>query len=280
VTLRPEDEAPRPDGGPGFSDAVTFAFGDPHEDVFGLARVGTSAEGDSALAVLFHGEDVAAATAERDSHTVRATVDEPLRSWSVAYGEHFALTFTALSLGAEMTPAAPPAALASIAGYEHLCAVAGTVRAGGREHRVRCLGQRSRQWGAPDWQRLELARSIGAWLGHDFGVTLTAVRPAGARGQDEEAVSAWLFEGRDPAVPVGVAEPRMSSTADGEGHQRRAGLELWTGDDEGLPLRAAGEVRCGTTLELGRLRLDCSFFDWRLEGREGVGRYDVLRRVA
>ena len=30
---------------------------------------------------------------------------------------------------------------------------------------------------------------------------------------------------------------------------------------------------------LGRLRLDCAFFTWRMEGRSGVGRYDVLRRV-
>ena len=31
--------------------------------------------------------------------------------------------------------------------------------------------------------------------------------------------------------------------------------------------------------DLGRLRLDCSFFRWRLDGREGVGRYDILRRI-
>ena len=42
---------------------------------------------------------------------------------------------------------------------------------------------------------------------------------------------------------------------------------------------AAGEVVCGTSLDLGRLRLDCAFLRWRMEGREGVGRYDILRRV-
>ena len=36
---------------------------------------------------------------------------------------------------------------------------------------------------------------------------------------------------------------------------------------------------CGTTLDLGRLRLDAAFFRWRMEGRMGVGRYDVLRRA-
>jgi hypothetical protein len=36
----------------------------------------------------------------------------------------------------------------------------------------------------------------------------------------------------------------------------------------------------GTSLDLGRLRLDCAFFRWRSGGREGVGRYDVLRRIS
>jgi hypothetical protein len=36
---------------------------------------------------------------------------------------------------------------------------------------------------------------------------------------------------------------------------------------------------CGTSLELGRLRLDAAFFRWRMGGREGIGRYDVLRRA-
>jgi hypothetical protein len=43
--------------------------------------------------------------------------------------------------------------------------------------------------------------------------------------------------------------------------------------------RLAGQVRCGSTLDLGRLRLDCAFFAWMADGRRGVGRYDVLRRV-
>jgi hypothetical protein len=60
--------------------------------------------------------------------------------------------------------------------------------------------------------------------------------------------------------------------------QRRAGLELWV-DEESHARRAAGEVVCGTSLDLGRLRLDCAFLRWHMEGREGVGRYDILRRV-
>ena len=32
-------------------------------------------------------------------------------------------------------------------------------------------------------------------------------------------------------------------------------------------------------LDLGRLRMDCAFFRWRMEGREGVGRYDVVQKM-
>jgi hypothetical protein len=54
-------------------------------------------------------------------------------------------------------------------------------------------------------------------------------------------------------------------------------MELWLGE-EGYPLRAAGEVICGSSLDLGEVQLDLAFFRWRAEGTEGVGRYDILRR--
>ena len=102
--------------------------------------------------------------------------------------------------------------------------------------------------------------------------------PPPARGSGGEAGAAWLVD--EPGGALAVADPRLSTTYDGAGRQRRAGLELWvTGDDDEFPRRVGGEVACGTSLELGRLRLDCAFFRWRMEGRAGVGRYDVLRRA-
>jgi hypothetical protein len=74
-------------------------------------------------------------------------------------------------------------------------------------------------------------------------------------------------------------EPLLSTTYDADGRQRHAGLEVWPEGDDAVPHRAAGEVLCGTTLDLGRQRLDCAFFEWKMEGRSGVGRYDVLRRT-
>jgi hypothetical protein len=38
-------------------------------------------------------------------------------------------------------------------------------------------------------------------------------------------------------------------------------------------------VVTGSTLELGALRLDVAFFRWHVEGRAGVGRYDVIRHA-
>jgi hypothetical protein len=161
-------------------------------------------------------------------------------------------------------------------GYEQLCHVTGSVSHGGRTHQVRCLGQRGQLWGTPDWSKIQLARTVSAWLGDDRALTLTTVRPAKAKGHLDEAVSGFVFESGEP---VEIFDPRLSTTYDGEQRQRRAGLELWMTEEGDFARRVAGEVLCGTTLDLGEQRLDSAFFAWRMEGREGVGRYDVLRRA-
>ena len=208
---------------------------------------------------------------------MRTTVVEPLRAWTVSFdggeGRGFDLEVTAVSAPAELGEG-----VGGMTGYDHLCRVEGTARTGAGTVRVRGLGQRGRLWGAPDWEKLELTRSVGVWLGEDAGVALQAARPAGARGQDEEACRAFVFDGGPPAGALPVAEPRLSTVSDVDGRQRRAGLELWV-DEEDFPRRAAGELVGGTSLDLGRLRLDCAFLRWRMDGREGTGRYDILRRV-
>jgi hypothetical protein len=144
------------------------------------------------------------------------------------------------------------------------------------------LGQRGHSWGSPDWSRISLARTIGAWMGEDLAVSLAAIRPAGAEHHEDERVAATILD-HDPESDAPrastVLDPRVSTVYDADGRQRAAGLELYL-DEDGFPRRAAGEVVCGTTLDLGRLRLDCAFFRWRMEGRTGFGRYDVLRRAA
>jgi hypothetical protein len=294
------DERARPPAGETFADAVTFAWADAERGWYGLARLGLSSRGASVLAVLFRGAEPVAAVArggievpegadwsELAAGPLRTRVEEPLTRWHVAWeGDEasVALDFEAISPPAELPEGDPAAQLGGMAGYEQVCRVSGTVRFGGEDVPVEGLGQRGHAWGAPDWERLELARTIGAWVDDGDGLALQSVRPSGAAGHDAEAMWAVLLSGGEA---VRVADPRLSTTYDGEGRQRRAGLELWIGDEDeadeddpaAYPVRATGEVLCGSTLDLGGLRLDCAFFRWHIDGREGVGRYDVLRRA-
>jgi hypothetical protein len=165
-------------------------------------------------------------------------------------------------------------------GYEQVCHVQGTVRAGGRELEVDGLGQRGHAWGTTDWSTVGSVRTVSAWMGPDGAIMLQAVRPADAPGHDADEIAAVLVEGAGPgAVIAPVAAPRLSTTYDGDGRHRQAGFELWVSEEDEYPRRAAGEAVCGTTLELGRLRLELAFFLWRMEGRVGLGRYEVLRRA-
>jgi hypothetical protein len=303
--ISPEDEQVHPPEGAGFSESVTFAFGDPGEELYGSARLGLSAGGATALALLFSAGELAASALDAgleiadpswtslSAGDVSASIEEPLGAWTVTYdGDEggFELTFTATAAPLELTPDSRVGKIAGLRGYEQLCTVTGTVTAGGRERRVSCLGQRGHQWGAADWEKLALTRSLSLWFAPDLAVSLAGVRPAKAKAHDAEAVDAWLLhpveEGTETLL---VDDPRLSTTFDGSGRQKRAGLELWLqpetdeDDDEGgggPPVRAAGEVVCGTSLDLGRATLHAAFFRWRMQGAEGVGRYDVLRRDA
>lgn len=297
MTVTAADEAVREAA----TDSVTFAFADASAQLYGLARLGLSrsAEGarqGSALAVLFAGREPVAALAqgavalEEDAGwdalalaALGATVEAPLDRWTATLagggdGPGFALEFSALGDPAALPSDAPAGRLGGMAGYDQPCRVRGTVRAAGREHAIDGLGQRGHAWGDPDWERIELARTVTAWT-DAASATLTAVRPAGAGHHDEEATWAAVWE---PEGLLEIEQGRLSTTYDADGHTRRAGLELWPARDGGeeWARRAAGEVLCGSSIDLGSLRLDCAFFRWHLEGRSGVGRYDILRRAA
>jgi len=299
--IGPEHEAARLDQpvAAGFGDAVTFAFGDAAQGLYGSVRLGLvpgAPVGASGLGLLFGDGELVAVDAiggiELDDADwsalavgdVRATVERPLEAWEVVYdGDDggFELRFEALSAPAELGDGAIGEGAADLHGYEQLCRVTGVARRGEQRVRVDCLGQRGHQWGAPDWEQLVLARTVSAWFADGPGVTLTSVRPAGAPGHGVETVSACLLDGE---TVTAIAEPLLSTTLDGDGRQRRASLELWEQPEDRergrwVAHRAAGEAVCGTTLDLGRLRLECAFFQWRMEGRAGVGRYDVLRRA-
>jgi hypothetical protein len=297
VTIGPQDDAPRPRAGDGFSDALTVAFGDERADLYAVARLGIADGGASGLAIVFHGGEPVAVHAEggvavdapRSWDEVSAAgldteVVEPLRAWRLHYASDEAsldLDLRAVGAIAALDSEHPAARAGGMTGFDQAVRVAGTATVGGRRIAVDGLGQRGHSWGAPDWDRIALARTVGAWLDEELAVALTAIRPAGANHHEDERVAATILE-RDPesgdARATAVAEPRLSTTYDADGRQLAAGLELFV-DEDAIPRRAAGEVVCGTTLDLGRLTLHCAFFRWRMEGRAGIGRYDVLARA-
>jgi hypothetical protein len=285
-----EHERARPaTGGAGFADAVTYGFGDAAADVFGLVRLGLSSDGASLLVVLFAGSEPVltvaegglSVSAETDWASFAAgaaatTVEEPLRRWRVSYeppdGDSLDALFEARSGPAAATPAV--VAAGGMDGYEQLCRVRGRARLGGRAIALDGVGQRGHAWGEPDWSRLALARSISVWGTDGSGALLTAIRSQKAKTHRDETLGAAVVRAGEA---VAVDEPRLSTTYDAHGHQRRAGLELWVRDSDTDAVRVGGIVRCGSSLDLGRLRLDCAFLAWGWEGQTVVGRYDIVR---
>lgn len=278
------DDAPRAPAGSGFSDALTYSFADPAGGRCGVARLGLSEGGASGLVMLFLDGEQPAVEADGEGTTGAGWDDvsaaglatetlEPGGAWALrcAGGVPFDLRFEAVGSALVLPPDTAVGRAGGMEGFDHVCRVSGTVAG----TPFTGMGQRGRSWGSPDWERMRLARTITAWFDDEHAFSALAVRPAKATSHADEAVTAFLLDGR----PLDVSEARLSTTYDAEERQRAAGLELYLGPDEEFPRRMAGEVVAGTSLDLGRLRLDCAFFRWRWDGREGVGRYDVLRRA-
>ncbi len=224
--------------------ALSVAFFDPVSGRHGTARTGTTLLFERGRAdVLPDGPRI-----ERDGEGFRAELEGKL-----------ALRFE---------PIAEAAALGPVTA--HLCAVEGEVA--GRE--LSCLGTVGETAGAPQWQQLDALRSISATFDSEHALLALARRPRGARGHDEELVSAWLL---DAGQPVVAEEARISTVYDGAGRQRSAGLELWLADED-LPRRCAGAVTAGSSLELDGLDVHAAVFHWAMNGREGAGAYELWAR--
>lgn len=118
-------------------------------------------------------------------------------------------------------------------------------------------------------------RSIGIVFSDGGLLALSAVRPRGPAEHGEETVSAVLC-GPDGA-PAEVAETMLSTEYGPDGVQRRATLELWTDDESEQPLRGAGSLISAASVRREGLTSEVAFFRWSLEGREGLGHYEVVR---
>jgi len=157
-------------------------------------------------------------------------------------------------------------------GFDQLCEVRGTVVDGG-EQTVRAVGIRALRGGI-DSSRLDSLRDAYVWFGPDDGLALTALRPARARGHQQDLLVGSVFE---PNGVRTVADPRLSTTYSAGGLPTRAGLELWIEtDDDGTeyPRRAAGEtIGAQIAMSADGFDLHAHAMRWQSRGRDGIGAY-------
>lgn len=230
-------------GTPAGEPAVSLAFFDPERGLSGTVRHG--------LTLIFGGQQDGAAEGADivdAENAYRATLDQ--------------------RLALEFEPLTEPARLGGA--RVRVCRVTGTVE--GR--RLDCLGTAAETLQAPRWEELDAFRAVSALFEPGHAVLAVARRPRGVAGHGHELVSsALLTDGELRAVE----ETRLSTVYDGDGRQRAASLELFL-PGEDFPRRASGEVAAGTTLELPGLLVNVSVFDWRMEGREGAGGYELTVR--
>jgi len=118
-------------------------------------------------------------------------------------------------------------------------------------------------------------RSIGIVFSDGGLLALTSSLPEGGGGIDEEEVTAVLC---DPdGAPLTFEESLLSTEYDEVGVQRRASLELWPNLDEMRPLRGAGSMISAVRVRRQGIDSQIAFFRWSVEGREGLGTYEVAR---
>ena len=224
--------------------ALSIAFFDRERRLHGTARSGAT--------VLFEGS--------RSSVLPRGPeVERTPSGWRARMDDSFSLELETVHAGAELDGVTA-----------HLCEVTGTVGS----TRVRGLGTVGETETPPAWDELDALRSISAVFDRDHAFLAIARRPRGAPGHGNEEVSAWLLhDGR----PLTVEDARISTTYDGMGRQRSAGLELWV-EEEDFPRRLSGTAVAGSSLQLDAVDVHAAVFAWRMEGREGAGAYELWTR--
>jgi hypothetical protein len=225
--------------------ALALSFFDAAHDIYGTARSGVS--------ILFEGRQPTALPEGPEIEAVNG-------GWRAELPDRFALELEAVS---------PPAELGGV--RAHVVRVSG--EAAGR--RVEGLGTVSETDTPPRWEDLDAIRSISALVDDQHALLAVARRPHGAVGHGDEEITARLVE--DDAL-LEVEDARISTVYDSGGRQRSAGLELWL-PGEDYPRRGSGQVIAGSSLDLDALQVHVAVFRWRLDGREGIGSYELMLRL-
>jgi hypothetical protein len=225
--------------------ALALSFFDAAHDIHGTARSGAT--------ILFEGKRPLALP---EGPAIEATGT----GWRAELAGKLSL---------ECEPISPAADLGGMSAY--------VVRMRGEAagHPVDCLGTVSETEVPPRWDELDAVRGISALVDEQHALLAVSRRPRGAVGHGEEEVTARLLE--DDAL-LDVENARISTVYDGEGRQRSAGLELWI-PGEDFPRRGSGLVIAGSSLDLESLQVHAAVFRWRLDGREGIGAYELMVRL-
>jgi len=120
-------------------------------------------------------------------------------------------------------------------------------------------------------------RSIGVAFSDGGLLALTSQLPEGGRSIEDEETTAVIC---DPGgAPLTFEETLLSTEYGEDGVQRRATLELWPSVEEMRPLRGAGSLISSVSVRRQHLDSQIAFFRWSVEGREGLGTYEVARVI-
>jgi hypothetical protein len=271
-----------------FVDGCAFEFADPESGVCARCdlTVKPNAGQVSAFAALFDGEETIgqhSATAEQPApgdwagvevNGIAAEVDERAGNVRVSGDEWgFEAEFSADGEPAYFDSTTEAAATIGAATEVTACRVRAKTSGRGGPRSVDCRGTMRRLIGTVDVPNLALVRALAVPFEDGGLLALSAARPARAEGHGEEGVTAFL--GEADGAPARAEEALLSTQYDGNGEHVRAGLELsLPGDEEAPPLRGAGTRVCGAQFGAA---VSTAFFRWELEGRTGIGRYDIVK---
>jgi hypothetical protein len=224
--------------------AVALSFFDPDAGIHGTVRSG--------LTLLFEGRE---ARAERGP----VEIERAGEGWQARASGDVDVKLTTVSETADLGGVAVS-----------VCSVEGSV--GGK--RISGLGTAAETRRPPEWRELDLLRAISAVFEPGLAALAVARRPREAGEHGSELVTAVLIEAGELRAPEDV---RISTVYNGGGRQHSSGLELWfPGED--YPRRLFGTVQAGTSLELEGLAVHAAAFNWRMEGHEGAGLYELTLR--
>jgi hypothetical protein len=227
------------------AEAFALSFFDPDRELYGIARSGAT--------ILFQGRKPA-------PHAGGPQLEQDGDGWRAELAGR---------LSARLEPVSAAVDLGGVTA--RVCRVSGEAEGGA----IDCLGTFSITDVAPRWDELDAIRSVSALVDDRHALLALARRPRGAAGHGQELVRAALLEEGELRE---VEEARISTVYDGGGRQRSAGLELWLPGEE-FPHRGSGLVIAGSSLELDPVHVHAAVFRWRLDGREGIGAYELMVRA-